>query len=384
LKGLTRFVPAAAVALAFAGIAAPSASAATVTHDATGAGALAQTGAVFVQTDNVAGNSVVAYQRAADGTLTQAGTYPTRGDGGILAGSVVDHLASQESLNYDASRGLLFAVNAGSNTVSVFGVHGDRLTLLQVVGSGGSFPVSVTVHGDLVYVLNAQGGGSLAGYRIIGGSLVPIAGSARALGLGTTASSNFVNTPGQVAFTPDGSRLLVTTKATGNDIDVYSVRPDGRLSGAPVVNTESGDVPFAISYDQYGHVLIAEAGPNAVASFSLGRSGHLTSLNTALTGQAATCWIVRAGQYFYASNAGSGSVSGYSASFSGGLTALGNTATDAGTVDATSADHGQFVYVQTGGAGIVDEYSVGSGGSLTEVGSVTVPGAVGGEGIAAS
>jgi len=40
--------------------------------------------------------------------------------------------------------------------------------------------------------------------------------------------------------------------------------------------------------------------------------------------------------------------------------------------------------VQTGGNGIVDEFAVGTGGSLAKIGSVTVPGAVGGEGIVAS
>jgi hypothetical protein len=54
--------------------------------------------AVFVQTDNTAGNLVVAYDRAADGKLAPAGNYATGGRGGILAGSVVDHTASQGSL----------------------------------------------------------------------------------------------------------------------------------------------------------------------------------------------------------------------------------------------------------------------------------------------
>jgi hypothetical protein len=111
--------------------------------------------AVFVQTDNLAGNQVVAYRRAADGTLTLAGTYATGGLGGQLSGSVVDHLASQGSLGYDPGPGLLFAVNAGSDTVSVFAASGDRLALRQVIGSGGVFPVSVAVRGGLVYVLNA-------------------------------------------------------------------------------------------------------------------------------------------------------------------------------------------------------------------------------------
>jgi 6-phosphogluconolactonase (cycloisomerase 2 family) len=98
----------------------------------------------------------------------------------------------------------------------------------------------------------------------------------------------------------------------------------------------------------------------------------------------ATCWVVRAGQFFYASNAGSGSVSGYQVGRSGGLTALGNTTTDAGTVDAASAAGGRFLYVDTGKAGIVDAFAVRAGGGLTPIGSVTVPGGAGGEGITAA
>jgi 6-phosphogluconolactonase (cycloisomerase 2 family) len=372
-------VPAAAAALAVAAFAAPAASASTVArHDFHGA-----YDAVFVQTDNTAGNAVAAYHRAGDGTLTLAGTYATGGLGGVLAGSVVDHLASQGSLTYDRDHGLLYAVNAGSDTVSVFAVSGDRLALRQVIGSGGSFPVSVTVHGDLVYVLNALSGGSVYGYRVDDGKLSPVPGSLRRLGLDPNATPQFTHTPGQVAFTPDGSSLIVTTKANGNDVDVFPVGRDGRLSASPVVNSEPGTVPFAISFGQRGEVLIAEAGPSALATFSLS-DGVLSQLDSALTGQAAACWVTRAGEYFYTSNAGSASVSGYTASASGQLTALGNTSTDAGTVDAASALGGRFLYVQAGGPGAVDEFAVGTGGSLTKIGSVTVAGAAGAEGIAAS
>ena len=374
-------VPAVAAALAVAAFAAPAASAST-TDRVQFQGARE---AVFVQTDNTSGNAVVAYHRAPDGTLSIAGTYPTGGLGGVLDGSVVDHLASQGSLTYDREHGLLYAVNAGSDTVSVFAVYGDRLALRQVVSSGGTFPVSVTVHGNHVYVLNALGGGSVNGYRVDGGQLSPIPGSERGLNLTpVTGPNQFTNTPGQVSFTPDGSALLVTTKANGSDVDVFSVGRDGTLSASPVVNSEPGAVPFAVSFDRHGHVLIAEAGTNALATFTLSGTGSLSLLNVALTGQAATCWVARAGRFFYVSNAGSGSVSGYTVGVGGSLSALGNTATDGGTVDAASAAHGRFLYVQTGGAGIVDEYAVGSAGSLTKIGSVTVAGAVGGEGIAAS
>ena len=209
---------------------------------------------VFVQTDNPAGNQVVAYDQAADGSLTQAGTYDTGGLGGVLEGSVVDHLASQGSLAYDGDNGLLYAVNAGSNTVSVFSVSGDRLNLRQVIGSGGAFPVSVAVDHGLVYVLNAEQGGSVQGYRSVLGHLLPIPGSGRALGLDPTATPQFVNTPGQVAFSPDGSQLIVTTKANGSAIDVFGVRALGRLSPTPVVNSEPGAVPFAVTFDQRGNL----------------------------------------------------------------------------------------------------------------------------------
>jgi 6-phosphogluconolactonase (cycloisomerase 2 family) len=338
---------------------------------------------VFVQTDNTAGNEIVAYHRAADGTLTEAGTYPTGGLGGVLAGSVVDHLASQGSLSYDRDGSELFAVNAGSNTVSVFSVYGDQLRLRQVVGSGGTFPVSIAVHGNLVYVLNALNGGAVQGYRVFGGFLVPIPSSARALGLNPAATPQFTNTPGQVAFSPNGTWLIVTTKANGDDIDVFSVGFDGRLSASPVVNPEPGTVPFAITFDQWGNLVIAEAGTDALATFGIGGSGTVSPLSSAGTGQSATCWVAPAGQFLFASNAGSGSESGFTSSAGGQLTLLGQTATDAGTVDAAATPDGQFLYVQAGGAGNVDEFSVGADGALTSIGSLTVPGAVGGEGIVA-
>jgi len=339
--------------------------------------------AVFVQSDNTAANTVVAYDRASDGSLRQAGVYPTGGLGGVLTGSAVDHLASQGSLAYDQAHGLLYAVNAGSDTITVFAVHGDRLQRTQVVSSGGTFPVSITVHDNLVYVLNARDGGSVQGFLRVGGSLLPVPAWHRALGLDPTLTPEFTHTPGQVAFTPDGKQLVVTTKANGNDIDVFAVDRRGGLSAAPVVNAEPNAVPFAVAFDHAGHLLVAEAGPSALASFAIGRDGTLTTVQQVATGQAATCWLAADGTRFFTSNAGSASLSGYRERHST-LSALGNTATDPGTVDASvSSDHG-YLYVQTGAKGIVDAFRISPDGSLTAIGSVTVPGGVGGEGIVAS
>ncbi len=337
---------------------------------------------VFVQTDNPAGNQVVAYDRASDGTLSQAGVYDTGGNGGVLEGSVVDHLASQGSLAYDRDDQLLFAVNAGSNTVSVFRVDGDRLSLRQVIPSGGSFPASIAERHGLVYVLNAEGEASVQGYFVLGSRLVPLIGSNRNLGLSATQTPRFTSTPGQVAFSPNGRQLLVTTKGNGSAIDVFGVRLLGRLTATPVVNSLPGEVPFAVTFDARGRLLVAEAGTNALASFTLNSDGTVTKLDAVGTGQAATCWVVGAGGFLYASNAGSGSLSRFQEALDGGLTLLGNTATHGGTVDATITPDGRFLYVQTGAEGLVDEFQIGPGGSLSPIGSVTVPGAVGGEGIA--
>jgi 6-phosphogluconolactonase (cycloisomerase 2 family) len=242
--------------------------------------------------------------------------------------------------------------------------------------------VIIAVHGILVFVLNARAGGSIDGFVRIGDVLVRIPGWHRGLGLDPDQTPEFTSTPGQVDFSPDGSRLLVTTKNGGNSIDVFRVGLAGP-SARPTVTTLPGAVPFAVAFDAAGHLDVAEAGPNAAATFRLNGDGSLTALDSSLTGQAATCWIVSVHGKLYLSNAGSGTVSGYAVDRQGTLGALGTTATDAGTVDAAASSDGRFLYVQTGAAGTVDAYRIGADGSLTRVGSVTVPGAAGGEGIVA-
>jgi 6-phosphogluconolactonase (cycloisomerase 2 family) len=339
--------------------------------------------AVFVQTDNTAGNQIVAYHRNVNGTLAPAGTYATGGLGGILNGSAVDHLASQGSLTYDAVHHLLYAVNAGSNTVSVFSVYGDQLSLRQVINSGGQFPVSVAVHGNNVYVLNALSA-NVQGFASFFGRLFPLPDSNRSLGITVPSNTNqFTNTPGQVAVSPNGTELIVTTKLNNDDIDVFHIGFFGTLSPSPVVTSDPGG-PFGVTFDAAGHLVVANTASNSLTTYVLEPNGTASAIDTVLDGQAATCWVTGAQGSFFASNAGSGDVSQFHEQpFSGALALAGETPTDAGTVDASASPDQQFLYVQTGANGIVDEFHVGFGGSLTAIGSVTVPGAIGGEGIAA-
>ena len=276
-------------------------------------------------------------------------------------------------------------MNAGSNTVSVFSVHGDQLSLRQVVRSGGTFPVSVAVDGNLVSVLNAENGGSVQEYYAFADHLFPVPGSNRALDLTIPSdTTQFTHTPGQVAYSPDGSKLIVTTKASSNAIDVFTVGRFGLLSTSPVVNTETGTVPFAITFDRTGHLVVAEAGPSALATFNLNPDGTVTQLDSLASGQTGLCWVTAAGPLFFTGNTAADSTSGYQTAANGQLTLVGDTPTDPGTVDGAATSDGHYLYVQTGGKGIVDEFAVNANGSLSEIGSVTVSGGVGGEGIATS
>ncbi|GAA4989429.1 lactonase family protein [Kitasatospora paranensis] len=375
MQRITRLGIAVATALAASAVSAPAVSA--TTGDAGGHHA------VFVQTDNPAGNQVVAYHRGEDGRLAPARSYDTGGLGGVLDGSVADHLASQGSLTYDAHHALLYAVNAGSDTVTVFAVDGDRLVRRQVVRSGGRFPVSVAVHGDVVYVLNALEGGSIQGFTVAGGRLRAEAAWHRSLGLDPNATPQFVNTPGQVGFTGDGSQLVVTTKANGSSILVFDLHRTGAPADAPVVTAQPGAVPFGFVTSGDRGLFLTQAGPNAVATVRIHRNGTATQSAAVATGQSATCWVTAAGGFLYASNAGSSTLSAFRVGERGDLTLLGTTPTDPGTVDSAASSDGRFLYVQTGVKGIVDEFRVGRDGSLTALGSQTVPGAVGGEGIVA-
>jgi Lactonase, 7-bladed beta-propeller len=339
---------------------------------------------VWVQTNELSGNRIVVYDRAPDGTLSPAGAYATGGNGGAAApGTESDRIASQDSLAYDTRHSLLIAVNAGSDTVSTFKVHGDRLQGRKVVSSGGQFPASVAVFGRLVYVLNAGGPGTVQGFWIRGHHLRPISGSARSLGLANGNPPNFLTSPGQVGFTPDGRKLIVTTKASDSHIVVFRVRADGTLSTTPVVNSSAVPVPFAFTFTPQGRLADGEAGASSLTTYAIGGDGTLSDPRSAADGQAALCWIVRAGSFYYVSNTGSNNVSSFTIGADGTPSLLAAVAgtTNMGTIDLTVS--GRYLYAQTGLAGTINGFRINGDGSLTSIGNVTgLP--VGQEGIASN
>ncbi|HEX3943475.1 MAG TPA: beta-propeller fold lactonase family protein [Rhizomicrobium sp.] len=348
---------------------------------------------VFVMTNNAGRNEVIAYDRDADGTLHDPHHYATDGRG---SGGNVDPLASQGSLTLSKNGSWLFAVNAGSGTVSAFRVQGSHLWLSDRISTEGSEPNSVTQHGNLVYVLNTAGSSGVVGFYFDDGKFVRIPDSIRFL------SANAVGS-GVVTFSPDGHFLLVTEKVT-NTIDIFRVSSDGML--APItVNTDVGPGTFSGTFAPSGIAIVAETGPpgpkgaaipdaSAISSYALQANGTLKVISASIpTLGTANCWdvVTSDGRYVYTSNSASASIAGFSIGRSGALTPIGSTIvatlpSGATNLDIAASADGKFLYTLNAGNGTIGEFAIDNRtGQLTALGAVRgLPPASGFNGIAAN
>ncbi|MEU8828502.1 hypothetical protein [Streptomyces sp. NPDC048636] len=363
--------------LATAGVATTMSIASAGESAESGSGRTVRAGAdhaVFVQGNELDGNTIHVFRRGDDGGLTPAGRYATGGRGGNQTDAPTDSLASQGSLVYDDRSGLLLAVNAGSGTVTSFRVKGEKLMDRRVVRSGGKFPSGIAVSGRLAYVMNAGGKGSVQGFRIGARGLTPLHGSKRSLGLDNEDVPLFTSSPGQAGFTPDGKALVVTTKAA-NTIEVFPMRRGGVPSRKPVVNRSASGVPFAFTFGTGGRMLVAEAEKSTVTTYRVREDGTLKTVQRPLSnGQDTLCWLERAGKFFYGGNTGNSTVSGYRESAGGKLELTNDvgiatppSAKSQGVIDLAVTRDGSFLYVQNATSGTVDGFRVGEKGSLTKV-----------------
>src|SRR5207302_1946292 len=197
---------------------------------------------------------------------------------------------------------------------------------------------------------------------------------------------NFLTSAGQISFSPDGSQLLVVTKASGSNIDVSPVAADGRLSGAPRVNTSATPVPFSFTFDPAsGRLVVAETGQSDLSTYTLSPDGSLGDPHSLSDGQIALCWVTRVGGFYYVSNTDSNTLSGYTLGTDGAPALIGATGivatTETGPIDSAAPSDAPFLYLKTG-AGTLDTFAVTSDASLSKLGAISIP--LGSEGIAAT
>ncbi len=319
-------------------------------------------GAVYTETNNVTDNRIISFDRSADGSLSMSGSFSTNGLGtGISLGDQGGVILTDDGKN-------LLAVDAGSNEISVFEVKSKGLVLTDKVGSGGIMPISLTSNKDLVYVVNAGGNGSIAGFHLDNGKLSMIPDSIRPL------SSNSAS-PAEISFNPKGDILVVTEKST-NKIDTYVVDENGIATG-PLVQNSNGQTPFGFAFDNKGHLIVSEATTNALSSYAVDDEGNLKIISGSIPDfHLAPCWVVvpKNGKFAYTNNAHDGTTSSYRIDNDGELSLLNEVAATPGVgdIDLALSHDSKFLYSLNSVVNTIAGYRVNSDGSLTPVTTVSV------------
>jgi len=339
-------------------------------------------GHVYVN-DNTAGtNTIAAFDRHADGTLTPIDGSPFAA-GGAGTGTVV---GSQGALQVTADGRYLVAVDAGSNQISVLRIRPDgslRAVEDVPVSSGGIEPISVAVSAGLVYVANAgsgTNGSNYSGFTLnAGGHLRPISGSTFAL----PGTAN----PGDILFNSTGTNLIGievgTTVTSTFRIDSFSVGSDGLITpapGSPFAAQAAGPFGSEFSPTNPGHLYVSNAhggaGNGSVSVFNVSTAGALSSIGASpyADGQTAPCWVEISpdGRYLFAVNTGSTSISSYQIQSDGSLSFQKNATFKSGAgirpFDARLDPSGSDLYVVDAALKAVTAFAV-NGGSLSELGT---------------
>jgi 6-phosphogluconolactonase len=323
---------------------------------------------VYVQTNDAAGNEVLAFDRRGDGRLAPLGRFATGG-----RGTGKPHLPSQSSIVLTDDGRRLLVVNPGSDDLSLFAVEDDGLVLCDRLASGGSTPTSVAVFGDLVYVLN-NGTPNIVGFEIADGRLVELDGSARRLS-GDDAD------PAQVAFSQDGRTLVVTERGT-DSISTYAIDERGHAAG-PTTIKSTGKTPYGLAFTAHGAMVVTEAfggalGAAAASSYLLSEQTRLAPVSDSIADtRSEMCWaaITNDGHFAYVTNFGDGTISSYSIADDGtlalrdavaGSTRLG----EKGIRDEAISRDGRHLYAIDADAQKVFAWTVDGDGELGSIGAV--------------
>jgi 6-phosphogluconolactonase (cycloisomerase 2 family) len=326
---------------------------------------------VYIMSNQNPANSILQFQRAANGALSFVREVATGGSGTGANGA--DPLGSQDSLILNGDGQLLVAANAVSNDLSVLNARNGQLTWLSKTSSGGEFPNSVTLSGDLLYVLNSGGTPNLTGFRLDShGALHWIT---------TVPLPAGIVKPNDVRFSPDGDHILLTASGS-NQILVFDVGDDG-VASAPSVESSAGGSPFGVRFGHDSVAVISEAAGSASSYRLNDDSLHVISSAVSDT-QQASCWISvnRSGKAAYVSNTGSGTISSYAIDADGALTLLNPVAANpsGAPIDSALSHDSQFLYVVESAQSKALIFKA-SKGVLTPIGMVPVP--AGSQGIAA-
>jgi 6-phosphogluconolactonase len=346
----------------------------------------AQPATVYVMTNDAGENEILTYQQVLGGDFVAKSHVRTGGRG---SGGSTDPLQSQGSLTLSQDHNLLFAVNAGSGTISSFHLVNGLPVLIDHEPTGGAFPVAVAEHNGTIYVLNAGGNGAIVAFRVDGpGRLHKIQESTVELtALNDGASS--------ISISPDGLTLVVIEKGP-NNIATFPIHPDGTL-GAVVVNHSVTPGVFSAIFAPNGVLIVSENQPggtdvSSISSYTIHADGKIQVISQSVPSFGdGNCWnvITPDGKFVYVDNAATSTVAGFSVDTNGTLAPIAGTilATEpagAANLDMSISANGQLLFTLNSGHGNVSVYHINSNGTLTLLGNIDgLPMSAGFNGIAA-
>jgi 6-phosphogluconolactonase len=319
--------------------------------------------AVYIMSNDAVSNAIIEYARSTTtGALTPLGEYPT-GGAGTGAG-----LASQGALLFDATSHHFFAVNAGDSSISELALEADgSLHLLSSVPSGGTAPISLTLSGTTLYVLNAGSAtvaANIAGFTVDPGGIIPIPSSTQPLSSAQPGAE-------QISFVQNGSVLVVTEKGS-NELDTFVVTAG---VAAPGVFTSAGTAmaPYGFGVSGNGLIVVSQAtATTGASSYSISATGVVTT-DTAFVadGQLAACWVTIVNDTAYALNAHNATISAYTITPGTGAIALVGSGVSAttgtGPTDIAASPDGAFLYTRNGAGQSISIWPIAADGTLGTV-----------------
>ena len=322
-------------------------------------------GMVYLISNNAGTNTVMSYEQHPNGQLSFVGSTMSGGAGSASG------LGSQDALIISGDKQWMFAVNAGSNSISSFQIASDgSLTLAHTVSSNGTVPISLTMHQNYLYVVNG-GSDNISGFMIgAGGTMTWINGSTQPLSQANAGAA-------QISFRPDGQYLYVTEKAT-NRITSYPVNGSG-VAGVPVWTASAGQTPFGFDFSGNNYLVVSEAfggGANASTVSSYNALHPVTVASGAVpNGETAACWVetTKDGKYAFVTNTGSNSISAYSVGANGmlHLDAAAAATTGGGPLDIKLDKNEFYMFTLDGASHTISIFRRPNGSKLMNVGTVT-------------
>ena len=259
-------------------------------------------------------NSVFAFKRTGNGSLTPIAGSPflTGGAGVTYTGAALGPFDSDQEIVTNADNSLLFAVNAGSDTIAVFHI-GSNGALKPVDGSpfpsGGSDPVSVGIDGNTLFITNQSGDFTrpstvLPNYTAMhilpDGILVPISSTTNDTSrtYQATVSVAAGSSPSQAYVIPS-IHMLVGADFLGGLLSRFQygwegmhALPETALPASEFNDTTTPRFPLGLWSNPTAPVLyVGYVTANKLGVYKYSPSGALTFLRTVPNAGQGICWV---------------------------------------------------------------------------------------------